>query len=170
VRAARDAALRVGIYSLFERGNWMAVRPCAVTLTALGCCISSQSSWGHHPVAANYDSSKPVQLRGMAAKILFAAPHSYLWLDVRETSGEFTHWVVELDNTAKVGTAGLTKRTAAPGMIMTITTYPAKAGASLVDAIPSAPREVHEAAKAGWLVHGTELQLPDGQTIVVGDK
>jgi hypothetical protein len=79
----------------------MGVRTSAVILTVLGCSISSQPSWGHHPVAANYESSKPVQLRGMAAKIVFAAPHSYLWLDVRETSGEITHWVVELDDTGK---------------------------------------------------------------------
>ena len=148
----------------------MDVRSSAVILTVLGCCISSQPSWGDPPVAAHYDSSKPVQLRGMAAKILFAAPHSYLWLDVRETSGEITHWVVELDDTEKVGAAGLTRRAAAPGMIMTVTTYGAKAGANLVDAIPTAPPEVQEAAKAGRLVHGTELQLPDGRTIVVGAK
>jgi hypothetical protein len=148
----------------------MGVRISAVTLAVLGCCISSQPSWGHHPVAASYDASKPVQLRGMVAKIIFAAPHTYLWLDVRETSGEITHWVVELDDTAKVGAAGFTRRAAAPGMIMTATTYPAKAGANLVDAIPTAPPEVHEAATAGRLVHGTELQMPDGRTIVVGEK
>jgi hypothetical protein len=148
----------------------MAVRTSAVMLTVLGCCIASQPAWGHHPVAENYDSSKPVPLRGMVAKIIFAAPHSYLWLDVRETSGEITHWVVELDATAKVGAAGFTRRAATPGMITTITTYAAKAGANVVEAIPSAPMEVHEAARAGRLVHGTELQLPDGRTIVVGDK
>ena len=148
----------------------MNVRTGAVILTILGCCISSEPSWGHHPVAANYDSSKPTQLRGMAAKIVFAAPHSYLWLDVRETSGEISHWVVELADTEKVGAAGLTRRSAAPGMIMTITAYAAKAGVNLVEAIPTAPLEVHEAAKAGRLVHGTELQLPDGRTLGVGAK
>jgi hypothetical protein len=106
----------------------------------------------------------------MAAKIVFAAPHSYLWLDVRETSGEITHWVVELADTETVGAAGLMRRSAAPGMIMTITAYAAKAGVNLVEAIPTAPPEVHEAAKAGRLVHGTELQLPDGRTLGVGAK
>jgi hypothetical protein len=148
----------------------MDVRNSAVIFTVFGCCISSTPSWGHHPIDASYDSSKPVQLRGMAAKIVFAAPHSYLWLDVRETSGEIAHWVVELDDKEKVGAAGLTRRAVAPGMIMTVTTYGAKARANLVDAIPTAPPEVHEAAEAGRLVHGTELQLPDGRTIVVGAK
>jgi hypothetical protein len=151
-------------------GNWMDVRNSAVILTVLGCCISSQPSWGHHPIDANYDSSKPVQLRGMAAKIVFAAPHSYLWLDVRQTSGEIARWVVELDDKEKVAAAGFTRRAAAPGMIMAVTTYGVKPGANLVDAIPTAPAEVHEAATAGRLVHGTELQLPDGRTIVVGAK
>ena len=127
----------------------MDVKSSAVVLAVLGCCIYSQPSWGHHPVDANYDSSTPVQLRGMAAKIVFTAPHSYLWLDVRETSREITHWVVELDDTAKVGAAGFTSERPHPGMIMTVTTHGAKAGANLVDAIPSAPPEVHEAAKAG---------------------
>jgi len=38
-----------------------------------------------------------VTLRGVAAKIVFSAPHTYLWLDVQDAGSQVTHWVVELD-------------------------------------------------------------------------
>jgi hypothetical protein len=148
----------------------MTFRNSVVISAVLGCCLYGAPSSAHHPTAANYDTSNVVTLRGVAAKIVFGAPHTYLWLDVQDVGSQATHWVVELDATAKVGAAGFTRRAAAPGMSMTITTYGAKPDANLVAAIPSASAEVHEAAKAGRLVHGIELQLPDGHTIVVGDK
>ena len=148
----------------------MTFRNSVVIPAVLGCCLYAEPSSAHHPTAPNYDTSNVVTLKGVAAKIVFGTPHTYLWLDVQDAGNQVTHWVVELDAQAKVGAAGFTRRAAAPGMSMTITTYRAKPDADLVVAIPSAPAEAQEAAKAGRLVHGIELQLPDGHTIVLGDK
>jgi hypothetical protein len=138
-------------------------------LVALGACLFDRPALAHHPVAVNYDTSTAITLRGMAAKIVFAAPHCYLWLDVKDDSGQVTHWVVEGDAAPKAAVAGLTRRMVPPGTIMTVTAFAAKANTSLVEAIPSAPQGVHEAAADGRLVHGIELQLPGDRTIVFGE-
>jgi hypothetical protein len=148
----------------------MTFKSSAVIVVSLGSWCVGNALFAHHPVGASYDASNPITLQGVAAKVIFASPHCYLWLDVRDSAGDVAHWVVELDDEQKVGAAGLTRRTIAPGMILAVTTFAAKPGTNLIDAIPSAPPEVHGAARAGHLVHGVELQLPDGGTIAVGDK
>jgi hypothetical protein len=148
----------------------MTFKNSAVALVSLVSWCFSNALFAQHPVGASYDTSSPITLRGVAAKVIFASPHCYLWLDVRDSAGDVAHWVVELDDQKTVGAAGLTRRTIAPGMTLAVTTFAAKPGTNLVDAIPSAPSEVHAAARAGHLVHGVELQLPDGATITVGDK
>ena len=103
------------------------------------------------------------------AKVVFAAPHSYLSLAVRDSSGSVVTWVVEGDAAQQVTAAGLTRRAVAPGAVLTVTAFAAKQGKDLAEAIPSASQDVLDAAKAGRLVHGIEVVLPDGSKISIGE-
>jgi len=148
----------------------MSVRAKTMAFVVLAGCLDGGTLSAHHPVADNYDTGTVITLRGMTAMVFFGAPHSYLALDVQDNSGRVTRWVVEGDERQKVMSAGLTRAAASPGTILTVTAFAPKAGASLVEAIPSAPQAVLDAAKAGRLAHGLQLLLPDGRKIGIGQR
>jgi uncharacterized protein DUF6152 len=147
----------------------MTVRATAVVSLILGVCLNGGPLSAHHAVAEYYDTSSAITLRGMVAKLVFAAPHCYLSLAVRDSSGSVVTWVVEGDSAQQVTAAGLTRRAVAPGAVLTVTAFAATEGKDLAEAIPSASQDVLDAAKAGRLVHGIEVVLADGRKISFGE-
>ena len=52
---------------------------------------------GHHTFRTMYDSSKPLDLKGVVTRIEWANPHVHFYVDVKdERSGEIQDWVFEL--------------------------------------------------------------------------
>jgi len=45
------------------------------------------SLWAHHAFAAEFDSTKPVKLRGTVAKMDWINPHAWIHIDVPATGG-----------------------------------------------------------------------------------
>jgi hypothetical protein len=146
----------------------MTLRDVALALGVLGMFVGDTTVLAHHPVAESYDTGKVITLRGTTASITFAMPHCYLWLDVKDGSGRVTRWVVEGDGAQEVVAAGLKKGVVTQGMSVTVLVFAPRAQANLLATLASSPQEVVAAAKDGRLVHGTELVLPEGRTIVFG--
>jgi hypothetical protein len=63
----------------------------------------------HHSVAGQFDSSKPMTLKGVITKVDWMNPHSYIYLDVKEPDGTTTTWALSTLPTAMLRRAGLTK-------------------------------------------------------------
>jgi len=49
----------------------------------------------HHSFGVVYDEHKPVTLTGVVSKIEWTNPHSFIFLDVKETDGKVTTWNFE---------------------------------------------------------------------------
>ena len=49
----------------------------------------------HHSFAAQYDSTKPVTLRGTVAKVDWTNPHIHFYVDVKDDAGKVTQWTFE---------------------------------------------------------------------------
>jgi V8-like Glu-specific endopeptidase len=49
----------------------------------------------HHSFGAEYDSTKPVTITGVITKIEWTNPHSYFFLDVKDTKGSVANWKLE---------------------------------------------------------------------------
>jgi hypothetical protein len=139
----------------------MTLRNSVVISAVLGCCLYGGPSSAHHPTAANYDTSNVVTLRGVAAKIVFGAPHTYLWLDVQDAGSQVTHWVVELDAQAKVGAAGFTDESP-PLKCHDDNDVPRKARRQLVAAIPSAQRRCTKPPRRGGSCTESSLHCRTG--------
>jgi hypothetical protein len=74
----------------------MSRKSIAVTaLAVLTAAGASAPSWSHHSFAAEFDISKPVQLRGEVIRMEFTNPHSYIYIKVTTASGEVQEWAIE---------------------------------------------------------------------------
>jgi hypothetical protein len=87
---------------------------CLLGAIAVSLQLSSDAS-AHHSFAAQFDSSKPVEMRGTVTKVEWTNPHARLYLDVRDDGGQIANWNFEMaspnilvrngwkPNTVKVG-------------------------------------------------------------------
>jgi hypothetical protein len=46
----------------------------------------------HHSFGAEYDANKPITLTGVVTKVQWMNPHSFFWLDVKESNGTVANW------------------------------------------------------------------------------
>ena len=50
----------------------------------------------HHSFAAEFDSTKPVELKGTVTRLDWVNPHAWIYIDVKDESGKVTSWGCEL--------------------------------------------------------------------------
>ena len=62
-------------------------------LAAIVWCTPRTSA--HHAFAAEFDSSKPIKLRGTVVKMEWINPHTWLHLDVKRVDGKTERWMIE---------------------------------------------------------------------------
>ena len=82
----------------------------------------------HHSFAAEFDSAKPVTLRGTLTSMEFTNPHGWIHLDVKDPDGTIVHWSVETNNTNALVRAGLRKTDFVPGAEIVVQGFQAKNG------------------------------------------
>jgi Family of unknown function (DUF6152) len=80
----------------------------------------------HHSAAAEFDTSKPVILRGKVTKVAWMNPHVHLWVDVVDSTGKVTNWDVESAAPNYLQRLGWTKQSLKAGDTVAIRAYAAK--------------------------------------------
>lgn len=71
---------------------------------------------GHHSFAAEYDSKKPVTLRGIVTKVEWMNPHVYFYMDVTDANGKTTNWALEMGPPRLLENAGWKRNTIKEGV------------------------------------------------------
>jgi hypothetical protein len=84
----------------------------------------------HHSSAPFYDASKRVEIQGAITKYLFKNPHSFLYIDVPDTSGQKTEWQIELGASASLARTGWTPDILKVGTVIKANGQPSKAEGS----------------------------------------
>ncbi len=89
----------------------------------------------HHSFAAEYDSNKPVTLKGTVVKFDWVNPHSRLYMQVKdEATGKVEQWELETGNVTALQRRGWRRDTLKPGDSIVVTGYRAKDGDNLAAA------------------------------------
>jgi Family of unknown function (DUF6152) len=105
-----------------------------VTLTAF--VISPALLFAHHGTGSSYDMHKVVVLKGVITNFNFANPHSQLYFDVTDESGETIHWSAEMRNPRNLEDQGHTRKELttklAAGTKVEVTGNPSKAGSPVL--------------------------------------
>jgi hypothetical protein len=113
-----------------------------VTLATLLC---GTAAFSHHSFAAEFDANKPITLEGTITKVDFVNPHSWLYIDVKDSAGKVVNWAIEMGSPNNLIRRGINKNTVPVGTLVTVEGYRAKDGSSTAN--------------------GTTIKTPDGKRL-----
>ncbi len=65
----------------------------------------------HHSFSAEYDSSKPVKVKGIVTKVDWMNPHVYFYMDVTDEKGATANWGFEMGPPNGLQKSGWNKNT-----------------------------------------------------------
>jgi hypothetical protein len=100
----------------------------------LGLMLAAAPLVAHHSFSAQYDSKKPVKLRGVVTKVEWMNPHAYFYLNVPEDNGKLSNWAFEMGAPSGLQRQGWNRNTLHVGDEVIVEGSRAKDGSNLVNA------------------------------------
>src|SRR6476646_1419359 len=106
-------------------------RTVAVIVAGMGLLVMAAApAMAHHAFAAEFDAKKPIKLQGTVTKMEWINPHAWIHIDVKNTDGSVTNWMVEAGAPNALLRRGWTKASLLPGTEILVEGYQAKDGAN----------------------------------------
>jgi len=96
----------------------------------VGVLASPFAVWAHHAFAAEFDEKKPVKLEGQVTKMEWINPHSWIHIEVKDTGGKVTNWMIEGGSPNIMLRRGFTKNSLLPGTTIIVEGYLARNGSN----------------------------------------
>ena len=102
----------------------------------------------HHSFAAEFDSNKPVTIKGTVFKVEWTNPHSWIHIDVKGPDGKVERWAVEGGAPNALIRRGWTKNSLPVGTEIIVEGFQAKDSSNRAN--------------------GRDITFPDGKKLYVG--
>jgi hypothetical protein len=80
----------------------------------------------HHSGAAEFDSTKKIDLTGVVTKVEWTNPHAHFYMDVKDPSGNVANWNLELASPNVLIRNGWKRNSVKPGDTVSVTGSRAK--------------------------------------------
>ena len=122
----------------------------AVVVSCIGMLLASAPASAHHAFAAEFDSAKPVKLKGTVTKMEWINPHSWIHIDVKNADGTVTAWMIECGSPNTLFRRGVTKDSLPAGTEVLVDGYLAKDGSNRAN--------------------GRDVTLTDGKKLFLGSS
>ena len=103
------------------------MRKFALALAALLGMVAVPA-FAHHAFSAEFDTAKPITLKGVVTKIEWMNPHAWFYLDVKTDAGVIEHWQLETGAPIELTRRGWRKNDLKVGDEVTVQGFRAKDG------------------------------------------
>ena len=100
---------------------------------AAAILASASPLLAHHSFAAEYDSTKPVTIKGVVQKLAWVNPHAYVFVEAKDESGKTVVWAFESLSPNALVRQGWNRNSLKPGDEVTVEGFLAKDGKPLAD-------------------------------------
>lgn len=87
----------------------------------------------HHSFAAEYDSTKPISIKGVVRKLAWVNPHAYIYVDVKDDAGKAVTWAFEILSPNALARQGWNSTSLKFGDVISVEGYLAKDPTPLAD-------------------------------------
>jgi hypothetical protein len=91
-----------------------------------GVLVLTAPAFAHHSGAAEFDSTKKIELTGVVTKVEWTNPHAHFFMDVKDANGNVVNWNLELASPNVLSRNGWKRNSVKPGDTVTVTGSPAK--------------------------------------------
>lgn len=98
-----------------------------VVVMALGTLGLAVPALPHHSLAV-FDYTTEIEVTGTVTSFVFANPHCFLHLDVRDEAGEVVSWAVEMATISNMMRRGVRSSTFKAGDVVTVSMNPMRSG------------------------------------------
>ena len=119
-----------------------------VVVSSIGILLAAAPLWAHHAFSAEFDSKRPVKLRGTVTQWELVNPHSWIHMDVKNEDRTVTNWMIEGGSPNALLRLGFTRNSLRPGTEIVVEGYQAKDG--------------------GNIAVGKNITFPDGKRLFLG--
>jgi hypothetical protein len=100
----------------------------------LSFLLAAAPALAHHSFAAEYDSKKPVELKGTLISLDWVNPHAWIHMEVKDENGKATQWDCELNSPNILIRNGWRRDSLKPGDAIVVTGAAAKDGSNVANA------------------------------------
>jgi hypothetical protein len=92
--------------------------------------VTASHAEAHHAFAAEFDQTRPIKLQGQVTRMEWINPHSWIHIEVKDTEGKVTKWMIEGGSPNIMLRRGFTKNSLLPGTTIIVEGYLAKNGSN----------------------------------------
>ena len=119
-------------------------------VAAIALLLAGAPARAHHSFSAEFDSNKPIQLKGAVVKVEWINPHTWIHIDVKQPDGSVERWMIEGGTPNTLLRRGLTRESLPAGTEIIVDGYRAKNGTNRAN--------------------GRDVTFPDGKKLFLGSS